>query len=152
MSLINCFDKEDTKHIKEPTKRCIHCGEEKPLSHFHVKKNNPDGRDGRCKPCKAKVKRVVENLKKTAPTKPCQCEICGKEIPKDQLRLDHDHKTGEFRGWLCNTCNTAIGFLGDDSTLLRKAVKYIERKKNGYLQRLASLSPIYKSLSSRKRK
>jgi hypothetical protein len=31
-----------------------------------------------------------------------RCEACGE---KKVLCLDHDHETGEFRGWLCHRCN-----------------------------------------------
>lgn len=51
-----------------------------------------------------------------APTRPCPatCEICGR-APREQsiLHLDHDHGSGEFRGWLCARCNLALGKLGD---------------------------------------
>ena len=35
------------------------------------------------------------------------CELCG--VVKD-LRWDHDHTTGEPRGWLCNRCNIMVGW------------------------------------------
>lgn len=35
------------------------------------------------------------------------CEICGHVR---NLRYDHDHVTGQFRGWLCNWCNLALGW------------------------------------------
>ena len=34
-----------------------------------------------------------------------QCEICG----KPGFYLDHDHATGEMRGFLCNPCNLMLG-------------------------------------------
>ena len=35
------------------------------------------------------------------------CAICKK--PK-KLVTDHDHKTGKFRGLLCNKCNVSLGW------------------------------------------
>jgi hypothetical protein len=40
------------------------------------------------------------------------CEACGWTAPPGQPRvhLDHDHRTGQFRGLLCGTCNVAAGW------------------------------------------
>ena len=64
------------------------------------------------------------------------CKICGKpEIAVyksgkvKQLAVDHDHTTGEIRGLLCGTCNTAIGSLNSVELLL-KAVEYLSTHKN----------------------
>ena len=51
---------------------------------------------------------------KPRPTRPetTHCECCG-GLPNGlgTMNLDHDHKTGKFRGWLCSRCNIAIGQL-----------------------------------------
>jgi hypothetical protein len=69
-------------------------------------------------------------------TMPKLCELCG--LPQTtrngtsrrvhDFYLDHDHKTGRLRGWLCNRCNIAIGcFRSDDGvTLLQAAIRYVE--------------------------
>jgi NTP pyrophosphatase (non-canonical NTP hydrolase) len=44
----------------------------------------------------------------TAERKTGPCDICGR-IKK--LAWDHSHVTGLFRGWLCFTCNTHLGWL-----------------------------------------
>jgi len=62
-----------------------------------------------------------------------KCAICGKEEtarackssrPK-RLSVDHNHKTGEIRGLLCNRCNTAIGHLQENPVTLINAANYI---------------------------
>jgi hypothetical protein len=62
------------------------------------------------------------------------CAICGKEPPKrgrvQRLVVDHDHETGQVRGLLCDTCNRAIGLLGDNATMLRRACEYLSRPRN----------------------
>lgn len=60
---------------------------------------------------------------------PGYCECCGrKQTPEGQyLALDHCHKTGRFRGWLCMFCNTAIGKLGDTVEGVKNALLYLER-------------------------
>lgn len=63
-----------------------------------------------------------------------KCAIC-KRPPHDYrkgvllpLSVDHDHKTGKVRGLLCKRCNTAIGLLDDNLTLVKRAVVYLSGK------------------------
>lgn len=67
-----------------------------------------------------------------APTRACpgHCELCGGPSGKRTFHLDHDHKTGKFRGWLCGKCNTSLGKFGDDIPGLLRAVQYIQRNTN----------------------
>ena len=44
---------------------------------------------------------------------------------KNPFRLDHNHGTGEFRGFLCDSCNTGLGKFGDDPDLLARAIEYL---------------------------
>lgn len=67
------------------------------------------------------------------PTRPMPdlCENCEKPPNgKGCLHLDHDHKTGKFRGWLCSTCNTGLGKLGDSIEGLERAIGYLTRAKS----------------------
>lgn len=59
---------------------------------------------------------------------PENCECCNAKAIKT-LHLDHDHKTGKFRGWLCRPCNQAIGMLGDDVAGLLRAISYLTVKQ-----------------------
>ncbi len=55
-----------------------------------------------------------------------QCDICMKSDDGERgLHLDHDHKTGRFRGWLCHQCNIMIGMAGDNPALLAKATDWL---------------------------
>lgn len=60
---------------------------------------------------------------------PDACELCEALRGEAALCFDHDHETGEFRGWLCTRCNTALGKLGDTLESLKRAVAYLERAK-----------------------
>ena len=44
---------------------------------------------------------------------------------KNPFRLDHNHGTGEFRGFLCDSCNTGLGKFRDDPDLLARAIDYL---------------------------
>lgn len=56
---------------------------------------------------------------------PGPCEACGEYTTR---RLwDHNHRTGDFRGWLCNGCNSALGFTKDNPIRLRALALYVER-------------------------
>ena len=52
------------------------------------------------------------------------CAIC-QTAPA--AHVDHDHETGKVRGMLCFRCNAALGQLGDDPLVVRRAARYLER-------------------------
>ncbi len=58
-----------------------------------------------------------------------QCAICLRASGSEgkSLAVDHDHKTGRVRGLLCTKCNQAIGFFGDNSELLKRAIEYLKK-------------------------
>lgn len=61
------------------------------------------------------------------------CAIC--TGPQDRVSkdgsywfdVDHDHRTGKVRGLLCHSCNTGIGKLKDDISVLERAAGYLRR-------------------------
>lgn len=62
------------------------------------------------------------------------CGICGCNLrmpisqrgqPLDVVALDHNHKTGNIRGLLCNACNKALGLFKEDISILQKAKDYL---------------------------
>ncbi len=58
------------------------------------------------------------------------CAICGRpcRINKN-LSVDHDHRTNEVRGLLCDDCNNGLERFKDDPDLLRKAIEYLNGEK-----------------------
>lgn len=62
------------------------------------------------------------------PTRPMPdvCECCGRPPNGRGMCLDHCHETREFRGWLCMSCNTGIGQLGDNIDGVKNAMRYLE--------------------------
>jgi Recombination endonuclease VII len=58
-----------------------------------------------------------------------RCAICSAEfdkLPKTRRHVDHCHRTCRVRGLLCNRCNSLLGFAGDDISILRNAIRYLE--------------------------
>lgn len=39
----------------------------------------------------------------------------------------YDEVNGEFRGWLCQSCNLVLGHAKDDPQILRNAIHYLEK-------------------------
>ena len=59
------------------------------------------------------------------------CGICkvppvsSKNAFREYLVVDHDHITGDVRGLLCMSCNTALGSFNDDINTLNTAIQYL---------------------------
>lgn len=56
------------------------------------------------------------------------CKICGIDSCKTgkAFAVDHCHTTNKIRGLLCSNCNTALGFMGDDTARMKRAIKYLK--------------------------
>lgn len=57
------------------------------------------------------------------------CAICrrpptGQGRNAQTLHVDHCHKTNKVRGLLCGACNTALGLLQEDPTVIRRLLRY----------------------------
>lgn len=56
------------------------------------------------------------------------CHAC--EAPEIEcnrkLTMDHNHETGEFRGWLCENCNKTLGHSQDSIDRMLALVEYLE--------------------------
>jgi hypothetical protein len=56
------------------------------------------------------------------------CAICKSDgtSHKKGLVVDHDHKTGVYRGILCAFCNTALSYFKDSPEILNNALNYLK--------------------------
>lgn len=61
----------------------------------------------------------------------CANPRCGNAYPLEMddhrkgLHVDHDHRTGKFRGLLCPGCNVAVGMIADNPERLLGLVEYL---------------------------
>src|SRR5882762_5639324 len=137
-------------------KTCLKCKTLKPLTDFQRHTHTRDRLRHECRGCTAtyqKSKRTDYRgaalrrhaLKKNFGITPAQydqmfaeqkgrCAICKVDKSGTEhsafLCVDHDHETGDVRGLLCHQCNTGIGMLKDDPSLLRRAVKYLLKRRD----------------------
>ncbi|NBW22617.1 MAG: hypothetical protein EBR82_83200, partial [Caulobacteraceae bacterium] len=108
--------------------------EEKPqdAKYFPLHNKTKSGFDSWCRSCRSSYRNSInrgkfrsvisdEELKKLKKSTK-QCTICGSE---EKLVVDHDHKTGNIRGMLCNHCNRGLGHFRDDPMLLEFAAQYL---------------------------
>jgi hypothetical protein len=130
-------------HSVYKDRTCLECGEYKRYTEFSFSKHPraPEGYASvpRCKPChaiwknKIHIKRTYglewEDYVNLMDKQEGKCYLCGSSgSGKDQrLVVDHSHTTGEVRGLLCWSCNVGIGLFKEDTDLLRKVIKYIDR-------------------------
>ena len=130
MNLLQLSGIEDNSKIK--TKVCLKCKTEKPILEYAKHTHYHDNLDSTCKTCRKNLAKLRNKLRKNAPPMPKICDCC-KTPPvklgnKKNLCLDHDQETNQFRGWLCEPCNTGMGLLGDNLDSLMMAVEYLKNK------------------------
>ena len=124
----------------EVTKPCSKCGIVQPLSQYAIARKNDDGTYGYrsdCKTCTKKLNQIRTRLRKQNPLPSSDycCPICKRT--EEELKasgqfpdrtiwvVDHDHETEEFRAYICNICNQAIGRFDDNPDLILSAYKYL---------------------------
>lgn len=138
MSLID-FMKEDPEWVEIiDLKKCIKCNRELPQSHYTKASGRPYTRT-ECRECNNKASKLVKKLKNNnKPPDDYRCPGCNKT--EEECRglggkkvgtwcLDHDHKTKEFRGWLCHKCNRGLGAFEDNIETMKRMIKYLENGK-----------------------
>ena len=108
---------------------CRDCGELMTPENSVMKSVSKKGKQyylNRCKSCISEADLLIRNLKKEHPPPPAgtPCACC-KRI--DKLFLDHDHSSKKFRSYICRSCNSGIGLLGDSEEGVRQALAYLQR-------------------------
>ena len=134
---------------------CTHCKIDKPEKDYYIRKNRPNGK-GRLSECKECMKSRVmnrynkdpdlvndkraaklygitlEQVQEMREQSGGVCGICNREGKHHHKRLviDHDHKTGKVRGLICSSCNSMIGWCGEDTQTLQNLIEYLNRNKD----------------------
>ncbi len=69
-------------------------------------------------------------LSAIAPKDIFTCPICQKTSivgVTANFVIDHDHKTGAGREWICDSCNTGLGRFKDDIKLIQRVIDYLKK-------------------------
>lgn len=122
-------------------KECRTCHEELSIFKFERNQRTPRGAVNRrndCKKCRKKrigkpltaAKRKKFEQENPRPIKgdTFECPLCKRIFTvtnPQSVNLDHDKETGEPRGWLCGDCNTSMGRLHDDPSVLARGIIWI---------------------------
>ena len=129
----------ETEHSikKGDTIVCKFCNVEKNISSFSFASGG-NYRHRTCKTCTNDQQKIRDKLRSEnkLPDQNYCCPICNQN--QQQLEplnnpnqivwaLDHDWKTGLFRGWICHKCNRALGMFGDNLDTLKRAFDYLRR-------------------------
>ena len=134
----------------EVTRKCIKCGQDKPIDKYNYRtygvNGDPIERRNDCNDCRYKETKQRAILKKQFehiyPNETYACPICqrteqelwtrknnqyyAKGTKKSPWVLDHDHETGEFRGYICDYCNVGLSRFKDDVNILYRAIDYLK--------------------------
>ncbi len=144
MKCIECNKNEATQNgfcdsCFNETKICRRCQKRKSIFEFEKNQKSIAGkvsRRGECRECRKwkkpinrKARLEYERVNPPVPIgEPFTCPVCQKTFIrqfKNDVVLEHDHKTGEIRGWLCRMCNNGMGMMEDDVGILKRAIKWL---------------------------
>lgn len=67
---------------------------------------------------------TIQQFEDTVQLQQGKCFICQEHMVPPQI--DHNHATKAFRALLCRPCNTSLGLMRENPTLLREAAAYLE--------------------------
>lgn len=124
----------------QKNRRCRKCNETKSVSEFCKNNSRKSGYDDWCITCKTNQRLIrtygigLADYYSMEAKQGKKCAICSGNDPgnrKGFFSIDHCHSTGQVRGLLCSSCNTAIGLLQDSPSILSKALEYLNGKPNG---------------------
>lgn len=122
-------------------KICNICHILKPTNSFSINQTDASGRKTTrpsCNDCRKIIdgyRLKTQESKKLIEKEPPKnsifiCPICKKRSIVGitaNLVKDHDHKTGNAREWICDSCNTGLGRFQDNISFLQRAIEYLKK-------------------------
>ena len=125
-------------------KDCSKCGQQKHETEFsknQYRKGDIIVRRAYCKTCESKKKGLSSSQKQAYYAvhprpelgKPFKCPVCRRtQTPwhPNQVCLDHNHKTGKIRGYLCGDCNASIGRMAESINTFKRAILWLQGRLN----------------------
>lgn len=126
---------------EQTTKLCLNgCFTIKPITEFGPSPRSPDGHQPRCRPCESDrvllAKHGMTRAQRDAIAEAQGgCRICDRTDPgakgwvvdHDRSCCPGDRSCGSCRrGVLCQWCNSALGYAGDNPEVLRRMARYLE--------------------------
>lgn len=105
-----------------------------------LQKNNRVVRRPSCRRCRTDIdKRAPKTnqaraMEKNRPEKgsPFRCPICQKRTIAGitaRIVADHNHHTGNIRGFICDSCNTGLGRFKNGEDYLENAILYVKQRE-----------------------
>jgi transcription elongation factor Elf1 len=122
-------DEEKSVATTVTHKQCSTCEVTKEITEFPVfqarvamtctaegtRRSNPLPKDFRCPICNSSA----EDFTST-----------GRYLKQRPFAVDHDHKANKVRGWVCCSCNSAMGYIKDDIEAATKMIDFLKRSKD----------------------
>ena len=123
---------------KSRRKICNICHRILPIGRFARNQVNKHGivRRPSCKACRTDIDKRApksQQAKRKEKERPAKgelfrCPICDKRSIAGvtaKIVADHDHHTGNIRGFICDSCNTGLGRFKNGQDFLQNAINYI---------------------------
>ncbi len=121
------WEKREKTGIK---KLCKYCNKEKDTGFFTSP--NQCGSCSKIRQISNKYNISKEEYQNLLTKQNYKCKICSLEYQKcpfGTLCVDHCHKTNKVRGLLCSNCNTGLGLLKENISILEETIKYLKENK-----------------------
>jgi hypothetical protein len=117
-------------HRVNGLRHCFRCRQWKPSENFSIDRSRGSGLTASCRECASDASTAsrsgltLAELHEFRKRHDHRCAICGRA--DGMMVVDHDHHTKKLRGLLCQSCNTAIGLLGESPDRFASALSYLE--------------------------